>query len=212
MYKVDKDFYKEHGWVLIESAIPESSIVKIKEKGLKLRLWVEDKLGTPSQFGPLTHWKGIGCAGMYDEELYKFYQSRTMFTIASQLLEKEKLWLFNDQMVIKLPGDDFGFDIHRDNEFVQGNEEGKIHTVNLGVVLDDFTDLNGTIEVKGNNQEWSVTYPKKGDIIAINGNTPHCSSPNYSDNSRGLYACVYSEEQLNSYNFYSSIFSTIYDD
>jgi ectoine hydroxylase-related dioxygenase (phytanoyl-CoA dioxygenase family) len=115
-------------------------------------------------------------------------------------------------MVIKLPGDDFGFDIHRDNEFVQGNEEGKIHTVNLGVVLDDFTDLNGTIEVKGNNQEWSVTYPKKGDIIAINGNTPHCSSPNYSDNSRGLYACVYSEEQLNSYNFYSSIFSTIYDD
>jgi len=212
MNNIDLEFYKKYGWVLIKDAINNQTVDTLKEKGLRLRKWVEDKIGTPSEYGPPTHWQGIGCAGMYDPDLYKFYQSKTMFSIASYLLEKEDIWLFNDQMVIKLPEDDFGFDIHRDNQFVQGNENGETHTVNLGIVLDDFTDLNGTLEIKDNNDEWQVIYPTKGDIVAINGNTPHCSSPNYSEDSRGLYACVYSEGQLNSYNFYTSKFSNIYED
>ncbi len=208
MIKVDIDFYNRHGWVLIKQAVPLDIVNELKVRGSKLREWVEEKVGTPSEFGPLVHWKGVGCAGMYDEYLLKFYQSSLMFDIVSQLLNSETVYKYNDQMVVKLPDDDFGFDIHADNEFGNENKDGSIHTVNMGVALDDFTDMNGTLEVLNiDDEEWVTVYPQAGDIIAINGNTKHCSSPNCSEDSRGLYACVYSEKQLNHANFYRDQFT-----
>lgn len=204
MNYIDVQFYKKHGWVLIKNTIPVDTIKFIHDRGLELRRWVEDKVGTPCEFGPLIHWKGVACAGMYDADLLSFYKSGTMTTIASQLLEKEEFYFFNDQIVFKLPNDEFGFDIHRDNEYGNENEDGSIHTVNMGVALNDFTDENGTLEIFDEEEaEWVKPYPSAGDILAINGETYHKSQPNSSQEPRGLYACVYSAEQINLHNFYN---------
>lgn len=201
-------FYKDHGWVLIENAIPKNIIESIHEKGLELRKWVEDKIGLPCNFGPPTHWKGIACAGMYDSFLLDFYKSNLMTGIASRLLESKEFYFFNDQIVFKLPNDDFEFHAHRDNEYGNENKDGSIHTVNMGVALTDFTDENGTLEIFDEQEvEWVKTYPSAGDIIAINGETYHRSQPNTSQEPRGLYACVYSVNQINLHNFYTDKFT-----
>lgn len=207
MHSFYKDFYNEHGWVLLRNVISNKTTEELRSIGIKLRKWVDTKLGEPSKYGPVSHWKGIGCAGMYNKKLLQFYQSDIMFTLASKILGTEDIWLFNDQMVIKLPGDNFEFGAHFDNQYGNENKDGSIHTVNIGVALDDFTDENGTIEVLDvKTDEWVSIYPKAGDILAINGNTIHRSNPNTSDKPRGLYACVYSEAQINLDNFYTEKF------
>jgi hypothetical protein len=203
----DKNHYKTHGWALIKNIIPLKVISEIREKGIYLRNWVDERLGQPSKYGSPTYWRGLGCAGMYDEYLMKFYKSDLMFQVASELLDTEEIWLFNDQIVIKLPKDNFGFEPHYDNQFGGENKSKLIHTVNIGVVLDDYDDQNGTLEMFNElDQKWIKIYPKKGDLVAINGNTLHKSSPNMSDNARGLYACVYSEKQINLDNYYKEKF------
>ena len=63
------------------------------------------------------------------------------------------------------------------------------------LVLDDFTDENGTIEVFDNNK-WIKLYPKTGDIVLIEGNCLHRSSPNTTDQPRRAYLCVYSNKPI----------------
>lgn len=207
---IDVEFYNKFGWVQIQNIVPQEIISQLRKKGIILRQWVNDKLGQTSNYGSPTHWRGVGCAGMYDDYLLKFYKSNLMFEVSSKLLNTDKIWLFNDQMVIKLPQDNFGFDPHYDNQFGGENKNGLIHTVNLGVVLDDYTTENGTLEIF-HEDKWLKIFPKSGDIVAINGNTLHKSNPNYSKDSRGLYACVYSEQQINLHNYYKDKFEETFD-
>lgn len=209
---IDIEFYEKYGWVHIENVFPKEIINQIRRRGIVLREWVNDRLGQPCQYGPPTHWRGVGCAGMYDEYLLRFYKSDTMFKIASTLINTEKIWLFNDQMVIKLPNDNFGFESHCDNQFGGENKSGLIHTINMGVVLDDYTTINGTLDMWDKIEDkWVEVFPKSGDIIAINGNTLHRSKPNKSTEARGLYACVYSEQQINFDNYYKIKFEETFD-
>ena len=58
------------------------------------------------------------------------------------------------------------------------SNEGK-NTVNICVILDNFTDENGTLEIFNKNDGEKVrVYPKAGDVVAIHGDTPHQSEPN----------------------------------
>lgn len=213
--------YNEHGWVLETGAISASVISEIRSRGLELRNWVSDKAGTPSSYGTDIHWPGVSCASMYsgstllngyvlDDYLQRFYQSNIMYNNASELLGTGSIWLFNDQIVVKLPGDNFGFEPHYDNQYGAENSDGSMHTVNMCVILDDFTDANGKIAVKHSDDQWVELYPSAGDILALNGNTYHQSDINTSDAPRGLYACVYSEAQINLHNFYRERFLTTY--
>ena len=104
--------------------------------------------------------------------------------------------MYNDQIVVKLPNADFSFEPHTDNTGGGNPNKGK-NTINLCVILDDFTDENGTLQIRD-----TKVYPKAGDIIGIHGDTPHQSEPNKSDKPRCLYACVYSDEQIVFHNFY----------
>lgn len=209
---IDIDFYNKNGWVHIKNAVPKEIIDQLRSRGIVLREWVNSRLGQPSQYGSPTYWRGVGCAGMYDEYLLKFYKSNLMFEISSTLLNTQDIWIFNDQMVIKLPNDDFGFESHYDNQYGGENKSGLIHTVNVGVVLDDYTEINGTLEMWNKHEnQWIEIFPNSGDIIAINGNTIHRSKPNKSNDSRGLYACVYSEQQINLDNYYKSKFEETFD-
>ena len=194
-------FYDTHGWVHLENQIPIDVISIVREKGVKLRLWVNDKIGQPSKYGTPVYWKGVGCAGMYDQYLMDFYTSDQMYEIASAFLKTKDVWIYNDQMVVKLPEDNLYFGKHTDNIF-----DG-INSVNLCVILDDFTDENGgALTVYNTNDGVKLTlYPKKGDIVAIQGDTWHESNLNNSNEPRGLYACVYADEMVDFQNYYKRL-------
>ena len=194
--KYKMNFFKENGWIHIRDVITNKIVFELRNRAIKWRKWVNDKEGTPCQYGPPIHWKGLGCAGMYDEYLMKFYTNKLMYNLASKLLNTKDIWLYNDQIVVKLPNDNFGFTTHTDNE-----SEGT-NSVNICVILDDFTDENGTLQIKG-----TKIYPKAGDIVAIHGDTPHQSEPNKSDKARCLYACVYSSSKINHQRFYNNKFN-----
>lgn len=208
----NKEFYDKKGYVIIEGAIPLHIIDEIRNRALKLKEWVMERKDTDAEFGPKKHWAGLACAGMYDDYLKKFYQSKLMYEYASDLLGKEDIWLFNDQIVVKLPNESFGFEMHYDNQFSPNNQDGHIHSVNMGVVLDNFTEDNGPISIRDmETNEMVKPLPRAGDIVAIHGNTPHQSAPNLSDKPRGFYPCVYTEEKVVVDNFYREPFETKYD-
>ena len=125
--------------------------------------------------------------------------------IANQILG-DKVYLFNDQMVIKLPQDTLKFEPHYDNQFGP-NSDGSIHTVNLSCILDDINVHNGGLEVQNQDDgRWVKLSPKKGDIVAIHGNTYHRSFKNNTNMSRGLYACVYADSPIHFKQFYTQEF------
>lgn len=188
--------YKKDGWVHIKSAITQNQISILRTKAIQWREWVDSRIGKPAKFGPPIHWKGLGCAGAYDDYLMNFYRSDLMYKYSSALLGTKDVWLYNDQLVVKLAKDNFQFKTHTDNETKGTN------SVNMCVILDDFTDLNGTLQI--NNQK---IYPKAGDIVAIHGDTPHSSKPNTTDKPRCLYACVYTDSQVIFQNFYKTPFN-----
>lgn len=189
-------FYIDNGWVHLQNKISESIVYQLRTRSIKLREWVSDKVGQPAEYGPDLHWNGLGCAGMYDNYLLNFYKSNLMVDIAKELLNTNEVWMYNDQVVVKLPNDNFGFHEHTDNS-VGGNSNAGANTINMCVILDDFTDENGTLQIRD-----TKVYPKAGDIVGIHGDTPHQSEPNKSDNPRCLYACVYSDEKIEFQNFY----------
>ena len=108
------------------------------------------------------------------------------------ILGSSSMFLFNDQMVYKMPNDNLEFAAHYDNQYGAENKSGDMHTVNVSWILDDFTKENGALSLKSlDDDQWTTVFPKAGDIIAINGNCYHQSGINNSDKPRGLYACVY---------------------
>ena len=187
--------YNQNGWVHIHDVIPADIVYELRTRAIKWRHWVMDKINQPCEYGPKYHWNGLGCAGMYDSYLMDFYTSDIMYDVSSKILQTKDVWLYNDQIVVKLPNDNFGFNTHTDNE-AEGTP-----SVNLCVILDDFTDENGTLQIRD-----TKVYPKAGDIVAIHGDTPHQSEPNKSDIPRCLYACVYSASRINHQKFYTNKF------
>ena len=191
----DINFYTDNGYLHLRNQIENSVVEEIKKRGIRQRSWVDEK--------PVAN----PVAGKYDQYLHRFYRSKFMYNLATSLLGQDDIWLFNDQVVIKKPNDKFVFPEHTDNDTVEGNKDYKIETVNISIILDDFTDENGTLEIYSKlTNNWETVYPKKGDILAIRGNTLHRSGENKSSNSRGLFACVYTEEKIEFGKFYSEKF------
>ena len=187
--------YRQKGWVVIKYALNPHEVDMVKRNGEDMRLHAAD-YSTSS---------GISCAGIFDDRLFRSYTSDTMKELAREILGDE-VYLFNDQIVIKLPNDRLRFEPHKDNQYGP-NSDGTIHTVNMSWILDDFTEENGTLELQNQDDgEWVTIYPKKGDIVAIQGNTYHRSGKNRSIYSRGLYACVYTESPIHLEGFYTQRF------
>jgi len=189
--------YKEHGWVHIENVIPQNLIDIVTEVSQECKQIAVENEHTPAPYGTRIHWKGLGCASKYEPRLLECYKSEVNRRIATELLETDILYLYNDQIVLKLPNEEFEFEEHYDNQY-SSNRDNRIHSVNLSWILDDFTDDNGTLNMSGQQ-----IYPKKGDIVAIRGDVIHSSKPNISNKSRLLYACVFNgNEPVIHENFY----------
>ena len=193
---IDLDHYKQKGWVIIEDAIPTEYLQIVKEKGLYLR----------ENSNKFSTWKGVSCASKHAKELWDCYTAPFMYEIAQQILG-DQIWLFNDQIVYKLPNDGMDFQPHYDNQYGNENKNGQIHTINCSWILDDFLVDNGTLSLLNkDNEEWVKIYPQAKDIVVINGNTIHSSKRNRSNKERGLYACVYSESPITLDGFYKEKF------
>ncbi len=192
---IDLEHYSKKGWVIINNAVPNDYLQIVKEEGLRLRK-KQSKTSHPI----------VTCASKQSRKLWDAYTSAFMYEIAYRILG-EQIWLFNDQVVYKLPNDKMEFAPHYDNQFGNENKEKQIHTINCSWILDDFTIDNGAFSVLNKDtKEWETILPKQKDILIINGNTTHSSKPNESNKERGLYACVYSESPITLDGFYKERF------
>lgn len=185
------DSYHRYGWCRIPSYHDDSWTDVCGTIGLQLKHRAHE----------LSDWKGISCAGRFDPRLTEMYTDKKMYDLAIQFLG-EDVYLFNDQIVYKLPEEHFCFDPHYDNQYGP-NADNKIHTVNFSCALDEF---ESSLEIQ-DERGWHVFYPCKGDVIAIRGDTYHRSPIHLGTRPRGLYACVYTAEPLYKKDFYYSKFT-----
>jgi hypothetical protein len=184
---------------IIKNIVPELIISFLQEYTLELKSRLDVNTLENKNIGSGTYWKGIDMASSFplatskeNLKLFNVYTSRLMYNIITEYIPSP--YLFNDQIVVKMPGEDFQFEPHFDNQFGPSPEDKDLITINCMLVLDDFTDNNGAIRVFDN--EWITLYPKKGDILMIEGNTLHASSNNNSDLPRRAYLCVYSNKSI----------------
>lgn len=192
------DHYRLKGWCNLKSALLPKDITNLKYYGGKVvKEYLDAHGGKPK-------WRGVHTASMYDKHLWYFYTSGMMLDIAQNLLETQTPWLFNDQLVWKMPESGFGFAPHTDN-----NTGVRIwnKTINCLVILDDINIENGGLMVRNrDNGNWVSPTLKQGDILCIDGDTEHASGENLSDKTRSTYACVYSKDKLEIPNFYQTRF------
>ena len=183
---VDVEKFKEQGYTIISNYISEEKIEDCKNICLSIRNYEKKQV--------------ISLASFRSPKLFKYYTSDFMYDVATQLLETDIIYLFNDQIVVKLPNKSFKFEKHTDNAHGPHNDlalQNKFKTITCAWILDDFTYSNGPISIlnKGTN-EWDTPLPKKGDMVIWDGNTLHESSINESNKERAVWLCVYSTHNL----------------
>ena len=195
-------FFKECGYIVIEDFISLNQSEELKNTCYSIKKEiVEKKLeGTPKPFGFEKYWKGLDMASTQAPKLYEFYTSRKMYNVAKLFLETKDVYLFNDQIVVKLPKEDFSFAEHTDNQFGPSNQmalNGDFKTITCCIILDDFTESNGPISILNKKtNRWDRPLPKKASMMIWDGNTLHKSDINKSDTERCVWLCIYSTMDL----------------
>lgn len=199
---------------LIENCIPSHTVEYLQQYTLEVRNKVNGVLGQKKNVGSGTYWKGLDMASSFplaspqeNELLFKIYTSMTLYRIVLEHMQHP--YLFNDQIVVKLPGEDLEFLPHYDNQYGPYPNDKDLLTINCMLVLDDFTKENGGIRVL--EKKWVDLYPKKGDILIIDGNTFHASGHNKSDSPRRAYLCVYSNKPIGK-NFQQGFYYQAFSD
>jgi ectoine hydroxylase-related dioxygenase (phytanoyl-CoA dioxygenase family) len=194
--------FKINGWVHIKNIIPDEFLKKTKEivMDLKTKSLQGIESNTQKEYGSFGYWKGMDMASKVAPELYEMYTSKFMYDIAKELLETEEVYLYNDQVVVKLPNEDFEFPIHTDNDLGPNPNyarTGVFKTITCCWVLDDFTLDNAPISILNTKtKQWETPLPKEGDIIIWNGNTYHKSGINKTNSPRRVYLMVYSNKDV----------------
>lgn len=184
---------------ILENKIPPSIIEYLQQYTLEVKRRILPMIGKPKENGSGAYWRGCDMASSLpiatpeeNAKLFEIYTSEFMFNIISEYIPNP--YLFNDQIVVKEPNEEFEFGEHFDNQYGPTPDDTELLTINCMLVLDDFTDENGVIEVF--DEEWITLYPKAGDILLIEGFTPHRSFKNNSTQPRRAYLCVYSNKSI----------------
>ena len=198
------ELFKKEGYIVIENFISKKDVQIIKDicYSIKQSIIQNNLIGKEKDFGIPIYWRGVEMASTQSPILYKYYTSQKMYDISSQLLETDDVYLFNDQIVVKLPHEEFNFSIHTDNSLGPNNDmalNGKFKTITSCLVLDDFTNDNGPISILNKRtKNWDTPLAKKGDLVVWDGNTFHKSENNNSNVERSVWLCVYSTIDLTS--------------
>lgn len=184
---------------LIENIVPSDVVSYLQDYTLEIKDRIKPYIGKPKSNGSGVYWQGLDMASkcpissdLENKKLYDVYTSQFMFDLIKEYIPDP--FLFNDQIVVKDPNEEFEFTSHYDNQFGPTPDDKELTTINCMLVLDDFTDSNGAIEVY--DDEWIRLHPKVGDILMIDGFTLHRSFKNNSDSIRRAYLCVYSNKSI----------------
>jgi len=195
--KVDR--FNKEGYIHLKNVIPNDLLSFTRLRAIKLKQEFDSKIGWPRHNGSGRFWGGLELASTLDPNLWKSYTSDFMYDIASKFLNTEP-YLFNDQVVVKLPNSGFVFEEHADNWYgpdPDGALEGKFKTINCSWILTNMKPESGPLSCLNKlTNEWEELPANAGDIVIIEGNTIHKSGENKTNNPRALYACVYSSISL----------------
>ena len=172
-------------------------VSQMREISLRAKDVIVSNNGKEKPLGSLKYWKGLDMASedsnmsLFDKDYLKMVSTSEIYSrIAFEFLDD--VYLFNDQLVTKMPKEDFDFEPHQDGAFNIGPE---FDNLTIMIILDDFTKENGTIECY--DKDWKTLYPKSGDIIILNGTTLHRSSKNKSELPRSTYILHYTNGYYN---------------
>jgi ectoine hydroxylase-related dioxygenase (phytanoyl-CoA dioxygenase family) len=201
--KVDIESYKLNGYVMVNNCISTNDLETVREISIRLKEQFvnENLIGKPKEYGVPVYWKGIDMASIIEPQLFPMYTSRLMFKIASKLLETNHIFLFNDQIVTKLPNEDFEFKPHCDNQYGPNLElakKGEFQTITCAWILDDFNEKNGPISfLNKKTNRWETPLAKAGSILVWDGNTIHLSKVNQTEKPRRVWLLIYSSKDIN---------------
>lgn len=196
--------FKSKGFIHLRSVLDKDLLKYTRDLAVEMKYKYASSVGQLREWGTGVFWSGYEMASKLDERLYDSYTSPFMYELSSLLLETKEPYLFNDQIVVKLPGEGFAFEAHYDNQYgpdPTAAAEGKYKTVNISWILDDMPSETGPLICRNNQTgEYEELVAKAGDVVAIEGNTLHGSNLNTSNNIRGLYACVYSTHPIGDFH------------
>ena len=186
------------GYKILRNVIPSTYLDVARRETLRLKIWLleNDLIGTRSELGTGTYWRGIETAGRLSRPLKMMFESKFMLELVKEELG-DTFYMYNDQVVVKMPKEEFAFEPHRDSQYGQ-DPTGNFKTINFTWILDDQKDIRLL-----DKKKWVQPELKAGDILVFDGNTIHCSGHNYSDKPRRNWCCVYSKEKPNYLDFYS---------
>ena len=186
------------GYTILKKAIPEVSLRVAQRETLRLKTWLLENnlLGTRSDLGTGTYWRGIETAGRLSRPLKQMYEGTRMLSLAREYLGDD-FHMFNDQVVVKMPNEPFAFEPHFDNQYGQ-DPRGRFKTLNFTWILDDQKD----IRIK-TPEGWIQPSLEAGDILVLDGNQVHCSGMNTGNTPRRNWCCVYAKEKPTLKGFYS---------
>ena len=205
--KLNKKVFDKQGYILIKDIIPSVILSPTRRYSINLKRDKVSELGKPREHGTGTYWRGIEMASKINEDLLFSYIHPFMQQIVPVFLNTKEIYLFNDQVVVKLPNEEFSFPEHFDNQYgpdPDGALNGDFQTINFMWALTNVPKESGALEIKNKEtSNWDLVEAEAGDIIAIDGNTYHRSGHNQTDKIRAMYACVYSTKQMNFEGFHN---------
>ena len=191
------------GYIHLEQVIPQELLKEVRSRCIKLGIKHKPLKGTPRDNGSGIFWEGVELASTLDPDLWKVYTSKFMFDLTKKYLQNEKIFLYNDQVVVKLPNEDLFFGSHYDNQYCvdpEGALKGDFKTINFCWILTNMPEETGPLSCFNNKtQQYDLVEAKAGDIIVLDGNTKHSSTLNKSDKIRAIYACVYSTQAIGNF-------------
>ena len=194
--KVDK--FNKQGYIHLKNVIKPELLAHTRYHSIELKKHYQQFEGQPRANGSGTFWKGLEMASTLNNLLWQSYTDPDMLEIAKTYLQIEEPYLFNDQVVVKLPNEHFHFDPHYDNQF---GPEGNQKTINCCWILTNMPKETGPLScLNVETQQYDLLPAEAGDIVIIEGNTLHSSTENKSDRIRALYACVYSSKAIGNFD------------
>lgn len=210
MDKLNK--FNKQGYIHLKNVIEPELLSHTRYHAIKLKKHYQNYEGQPRENGSGRFWKGLEMASTLEPLLYESYTHPNMFDIAKTYLQVDTPYLFNDQVVVKLPNESFSFEPHYDNQYgpnPEGALKGEFKTINCCQILTNMPHESGPLRCFNNEtQQYDILPANAGDIIIIDGNTLHSSTHNITDKIRALYACVYSTHPIGNFQsgFYNELF------
>ena len=202
MYNEITEQFDRTGYTHFKKVIPETDVKTVRNIGLSMKNTIleDNLLEKPKSFGAPVYSRSIDMSSRLDDTLVSLYTSPWLVKIAKLLLGQETIYLFNDQIVIKLPNEDFLFPEHTDNWFgpdPAGALAGTFKSITCCWVLDDMTEFNGPVSILNKEtNEWITPMAEAGDMLVWNGNTPHKSGINMSGSPRCVWLQIYSTSNI----------------